>query len=92
MRKRSFASTEARLAQRLVDQACVPGRPVKQGVLIGARTTQGQLAELIGRSRVTVNKTLAQFEADGLIQRVGHRIVVRDILGLKGLSDAGSLE
>jgi CRP-like cAMP-binding protein len=92
LRKRSFASTEARLAQRLVDLARVHGRPAQQGVLIGARTTQGQLAELIGRSRVTVNKTLAQFEADGLIQRVGHRIVVRDIGGLKRLADAGALE
>ncbi len=92
LRKRSFASTEARLAQRLVDLARVHGRPVQQGVLIASRTTQGQLAELIGRSRVTVNKTLAQFEADGLNQRVGHRIVVRDIRSLKGLADSDSLE
>ena len=89
--RRSFASTSARLARRLVELARVHGRPVPEGVLIAARANQSQLAELIGRSRVTVNKTLADFETRGLIQRVGHRIVLRDVSALKVVaSDDGT--
>ncbi len=87
LRKRSFATTEARLAQRLADLARIHGRREGDGILITARTTQGHLAELIGRSRVTVNKTLAGFEADGLIRRVGHRIVVLDLDRLSMMAD-----
>ncbi len=78
LRRRSFASTEARLAERLIDLMRVHGRLEGDGVLIATRATQGQLAELIGRSRVTVNKTLADFEARGLVRRIGHRILVLD--------------
>ncbi|MBM4437835.1 MAG: winged helix-turn-helix domain-containing protein, partial [Actinobacteria bacterium] len=77
------ASTAARLARRLADLARVHGRAAPEGTLIATRATQAQMAELIGRSRVTVNKTLGELEASGFIRRVGHRIVVRDLAALE---------
>ena len=86
LRVRSFASTEARLALRLADLAHVHGKRHADGILIATRTTQGHLAELIGRSRVTVNKMLGRFEAAGLIKRVGHRIIISDLAALKRMA------
>ncbi len=45
------------------------GRPVELGQLIDLRLTHQDLADTIGTSRVTVTRSINQFEAEGLLHR-----------------------
>lgn len=55
------------------------GREVEQGRLIDLRLTHQDIAEILGSTRVTITRTLRQFEQQGLIQRFPlHRILLRE--------------
>lgn len=55
------------------------GRSVGQGNLIDLRLTHQDLAELVGTTRVTITRTLGQFEQQGLIERLSvHRILLKE--------------
>ncbi|MGF1588473.1 MAG: Crp/Fnr family transcriptional regulator [Pleurocapsa sp.] len=45
------------------------GRKIKQGKLIDFKLTHQELADVVGTTRITVTKTLNQFEREGLIIR-----------------------
>lgn len=46
------------------------GRDVEAGRMIDFRLTHQDIAELLGTTRVTVTRTLSQFEQNGLIDRI----------------------
>ena len=64
----TFRDVPARLARVVLDLADAHGRPVAGGILVDARLTQTELAQMIGASRETVNKALRSFEREGLLR------------------------
>ena len=52
------------------------GRSIKQGQLIDFELTHQELAEAIGATRITVTKTLNQFERKGLILRPKTKCII----------------
>ena len=70
----------ARIAKRLwllliwlVDKF---GKTIEQGKLIDFQLTHQELAEAIGTTRITVTKTLNQFEREGLILRPKTKCII----------------
>lgn len=52
------------------------GRKIKQGKLIDFKLTHQELAEAVGSTRITVTKTLNQFEREGLISRPKSKCII----------------
>jgi len=79
----AFLDVEGRVAQRLLELANLYGVQAPAGVEIGMQLTQSDLASLVGATRERVNKVLAAFRNQGLIESDAERIIVRDPRGLK---------
>jgi CRP/FNR family transcriptional regulator len=62
-----FFDASTRLARKLVDLAEDHGEPVESGILIRARMTQKDLAQMTGMARPNVNRLLAAFTTQGWI-------------------------
>lgn len=76
---RSYRRVDLMLAKLLAWLAQRFGRSVQQGHLIDLRLTHQDLAELVGTTRVTITRTLGQFEQQGLIERLSvHRILLKE--------------
>lgn len=76
---RSYRRVDIMLVKLLAWLAKRFGRNVQQGSLIDLRLTHQDLAELLGTTRVTVTRTLGQFEQQGLIERLSvHRILLKE--------------
>jgi CRP/FNR family cyclic AMP-dependent transcriptional regulator len=71
----SFRTVRARLARYLLRQAGQAGR----------RLTQAEMAAELGTVRDVVGRTLADFQAEGLIAVERHRIIIRDRAGLEAV-------
>jgi len=71
----SFRTVRARLARFLLRQASSRGH----------RLTQAEMAAELGTVRDVVGRTLADFQAEGLISIERHRIVIRDRRRLEAL-------
>ena len=55
------------------------GREVREGQMIDLRLTHQDIAEILGTTRVTVTRTLNQFEQQGMITRLPlQRIVLKE--------------
>jgi len=52
------------------------GRPATDGVLVAHELTQEELAQLVGASRETVNKALAEFVSRGWIRLEARAVVI----------------
>lgn len=52
------------------------GRVIKEGILIDFQLTHQELADAINTTRITVTKTLNQFEREGLILRPRTRCII----------------
>jgi len=74
-----FADVPGRLAKALLDLANRFGVPEGICVRLTHGLTQEELAQLVGATRETVNKTLADFELRGWIRREGRSLVVQDL-------------
>lgn len=73
-----------RLARLLVELAQSHGKPSRNSVRIDVRLSHPELADLVGSTANTVQKTLAQFRTDGLISATGERQThVHDMAGLR---------
>lgn len=78
-----FNDVGARLAKTLLDFARRFGLPAAQGVEIAHHLTQAELAQMVGTSRETLNKTLARFTARGWIRvTASGSVVITDSGGL----------
>lgn len=79
MEIRSYRRVDIMLVKLLGWLAKRFGRSVNQGNLIDLRLTHQDLAELVGTTRVTITRTLGQFEQQGLIERLSvHRILLKE--------------
>mgnify|MGYP001825870395 FL=1 len=82
-----------RLARKLLDLSNRFGVKTSRGTLIEARSTQQELAEMIGTTRETLAHTLADFRARGLLDTEKHRVLIRETEQLmdiaEGLEDLG---
>jgi CRP-like cAMP-binding protein len=74
-----FTDVPGRLAKALLDMSDRFGRPVEDGVLVSHDLTQGELAQLVGASRETVNKALADFARRGWLRREQFAVVLLDL-------------
>ena len=74
-----FSDVPGRVAKALLDLSSRFGRPVDDGIRVAHDLTQEELAQLVGASRETVNKALADFAARGWVRREGRAIVLLDV-------------
>jgi len=73
-----FTDVPGRVAKALLDLADRFGVMTPEGVQVNHDLTQEELAQLVGASRETVNKALADFTARGWIQLAAKSVLVTD--------------
>jgi CRP-like cAMP-binding protein len=74
-----FSDVPGRVAKALLDLANRFGEPTSDGIRVAHDLTQEELAQLVGASRETVNKALADFTARGWVRREGRAVVILDV-------------
>jgi CRP-like cAMP-binding protein len=74
-----FSDVPGRVAKALLDLSHRFGEHTDDGTRVAHDLTQEELAQLVGASRETVNKALADFAARGWVRREGRAVVLRDI-------------
>jgi CRP/FNR family cyclic AMP-dependent transcriptional regulator len=77
-----FSDVPSRVAKALLGLAERFGQPTNEGIHVAHDLTQEELAQLVGASRETVNKALADFSARGWIRIESRAVVIRDVEGL----------
>lgn len=78
-----FTDVPGRVAKALLDLANRFGRPVENGIIVSHDLTQEELAQLVGASRETVNKALADFATRGWLRLEARAVLLQDIERLK---------
>jgi len=73
-----FTDVPGRVAKALLDLAERFGVPQAEGVQVNHDLTQEELAQLVGASRETVNKALADFVARGWLQLSAKSVLLVD--------------
>ncbi len=73
-----FSDVPGRVAKALLDLSRRFGRQTDAGVLVAHELTQEELAQLVGASRETVNKALADFASRGWIRLEARAVVLLD--------------
>jgi len=74
-----FTDVPGRVAKALLDLAERFGRPVEEGVMVSHDLTQEELAQLVGASRETVNKALADFAGRGWLKLEARAVLLLDV-------------
>jgi CRP/FNR family cyclic AMP-dependent transcriptional regulator len=74
-----FADVPGRVAKQLIELSTRFGVPSDEGVRVVHDLTQEELAQLVGASRETVNKALAEFVARGWIRLEQRSVVLLDV-------------
>lgn len=74
-----FTDVPGRVAKALLDLAERFGRPVEEGVVVSHDLTQEELAQLVGASRETVNKALADFASRGWLRLEARAVLLLDV-------------
>jgi CRP/FNR family cyclic AMP-dependent transcriptional regulator len=74
-----FTDVPGRVAKALLDLADRFGRPVEEGVMVSHDLTQEELAQLVGASRETVNKALADFATRGWLKLEARAVLLQDL-------------
>ncbi|WP_425955935.1 Crp/Fnr family transcriptional regulator [Xylanimonas sp. McL0601] len=74
-----FSDVPGRVAKALLDLSTRFGEPSDEGVRVAHDLTQEELAQLVGASRETVNKALADFASRGWVRREGRAVVLLDL-------------
>jgi CRP-like cAMP-binding protein len=78
-----FTDVPGRVAKALLDLSARFGRPVEEGVMVAHDLTQEELAQLVGASRETVNKALADFATRGWLRLEARAVLLLDVERLK---------
>lgn len=82
----AFLDVKSRLAKRLVDLADQFGTPLgPRQVALRVRLSQQELGDMVQATRESVNKCLRELAKNGLIERLGGRIVIVDRERLRAL-------
>ncbi|HEX5533897.1 MAG TPA: Crp/Fnr family transcriptional regulator [Actinomycetales bacterium] len=74
-----FSDVPGRVAKALLDLSRRFGKQTDQGVLVAHDLTQEELAQLVGASRETVNKALADFAGRGWIRLEARAVILMDV-------------
>jgi len=74
-----FSDVPGRVAKALLDLADRFGRTADDGVHVHHDLTQEELAQLVGASRETVNKALADFASRGWIRLEPRSVVIMEV-------------
>ncbi len=74
-----FTDVPGRVAKALLDLSKRFGRPVEEGVMVAHDLTQEELAQLVGASRETVNKALADFAGRGWLRLEARAVLLVDV-------------
>jgi CRP/FNR family transcriptional regulator, cyclic AMP receptor protein len=74
-----FSDVPGRVAKALLDLSERFGRPTEDGLRVAHDLTQEELAQLVGASRETVNKALADFASRGWLRLEARAVVLIDI-------------
>ncbi|WP_230977533.1 Crp/Fnr family transcriptional regulator [Georgenia yuyongxinii] len=74
-----FSDVPGRVAKALLDLADRFGEITDDGVHVPHDLTQEELAQLVGASRETVNKSLAEFVSRGWIRLEGRAVLLLDL-------------
>ncbi|MFT4010273.1 MAG: Crp/Fnr family transcriptional regulator [Nocardioidaceae bacterium] len=74
-----FSDVPGRVAKALLDLAGRFGRTADDGVHVHHDLTQEELAQLVGASRETVNKALADFVSRGWLRLEPRSVVILDV-------------
>lgn len=74
-----FADVPGRVAKALLDLSTRFGQPVEDGLRVAHDLTQEELAQLVGASRETVNKALADFASRGWLRLEPRSVVIHDV-------------
>ncbi len=74
-----FSDVPGRVAKALLDLSTRFGEQTDEGVRVAHDLTQEELAQLVGASRETVNKALADFAARRWVRREGRAVVLLDV-------------
>ena len=78
-----FSDVPGRVAKALLDLSERFGRPTDDGLRVAHDLTQEELAQLVGASRETVNKALADFASRGWLRLEARAVVLMDIERLR---------
>jgi CRP/FNR family transcriptional regulator, cyclic AMP receptor protein len=78
-----FTDVPGRVAKALLDLAERFGQPTPAGIQVNHDLTQEELAQLVGASRETVNKALADFAARGWLQLAAKSVLLTDVERLR---------
>jgi len=73
-----FTDVPGRVAKALLDLSNRFGRPAEDGILVAHDLTQEEIAQLVGASRETVNKALADFASRGWLRLDGKSVIILD--------------
>jgi len=74
-----FSDVPGRVAKALLDLATKFGVEAEDGLRVTHDLTQEELAQLVGASRETVNKALADFAGRGFLRLEGRGVVILDL-------------
>ena len=74
-----FSDVPGRVAKALIDLGERFGKSTDEGLLVNHDLTQEELAQLVGASRETVNKALADFAGRGWLRLDGRSVVINDV-------------
>ena len=74
-----FSDVPGRVAKALLDLSSRFGRVADDGVHVNHDLTQEELAQLVGASRETVNKALADFASRGWLRLEPRSVVIMDV-------------
>ena len=74
-----FTDVPGRVAKALLELSERFGRPVEEGTMVAHDLTQEELAQLVGASRETVNKALADFATRGWLRLENRAVLLTDV-------------
>jgi CRP-like cAMP-binding protein len=74
-----FSDVPGRVAKALIDLGDRFGKSTAEGLLVNHDLTQEELAQLVGASRETVNKALADFAGRGWLKLDGRSVLITDV-------------
>jgi CRP-like cAMP-binding protein len=74
-----FSDVPGRVAKALIDLGDRFGKITAEGLLVNHDLTQEELAQLVGASRETVNKALADFAGRGWLKLDGRSVLITDV-------------
>ena len=74
-----FSDVPGRVAKALIDLGERFGKETDEGLYVHHDLTQEELAQLVGASRETVNKALADFASRNWIRLDGRAVLIIDV-------------